>query len=124
MMTFSEFKEDCIAEVSELQNKFIKRYDLNSYERWTFDDAFGLFHFESDNGRKLNFRYNLVGSFSKNTSTWKWCGIMKISNRGFAEELMKPASKRRCLLNRRVNPYQRSLLPRVAGKSATNSEVS
>jgi len=69
---FSQYRDVCVEEISSLQDEFKKVYDLNSYERWSFDEDFGVFHFESDDGRKLYFKYSLVGSFSQKTSTWKW----------------------------------------------------
>lgn len=71
-LSFDKFKDERVAEISQRQDEFRKLYDLNSYERWSFDDDFGVFHFESDDGRKLYFKYSLVGSFSEKTSTWKW----------------------------------------------------
>lgn len=70
--SFSQYRDKCVAEISYLQEEFIKLYDLNSYERWSFNEDFGVFHFESNDGRTLYFRYSLVGSFSEKTSTWKW----------------------------------------------------
>lgn len=70
--SFSQYKDRCVEEISSLQDEFKKVYDLNSFERWSFDEDFGVFHFESDDGRKLYFKYSLVGSFSQKTSTWKW----------------------------------------------------
>ena len=69
---FENFKDDCLDTVSVLQDGFTKRFDLNRYEHWSFDDDFGVFHFESDKGQSLYFNYSLVGSFSDKTSTWKW----------------------------------------------------
>ena len=70
--SFDEFTEECTKQISSLQDEFRKLYDLNSYERWHFNEDFGVFHFESDDGRQLYFKYPLVGSFSEKTSTWKW----------------------------------------------------
>jgi hypothetical protein len=70
--SFSQYRDMCVEEISSLQDEFKKVYDLNNYERWSFDEDFGVFHFESDDGRALYFKYSLVGSFSEKTSTWKW----------------------------------------------------
>ena len=72
LTSFENFKNECLSHISSLQDKFTRLYDLNSYERWDFDEDFGVLHFESDNGRNLYFKYSLVGSFSSKTSTWKW----------------------------------------------------
>lgn len=70
--SFSQYRDMCVEEISSLQDEFKKVYDLNSYDRWSFHEDFGVFDFESDDGRKLYFKYSLVGSFSQKTSTWKW----------------------------------------------------
>lgn len=69
---FDQFRDKCVEEISSLQDEFKKLYDLDSFEQWSFDEDFGVFHFESNDGRKLYFRYSLVGSFSDKTQTWKW----------------------------------------------------
>ena len=84
--SFEEFTKECTKQISSLQDEFRKLYDLNSYERWHFDEDFGVFHFESDDGRQLYFKYSLVGSFSEKTSTWKWSWdneYIKTSDRSF-----------------------------------------
>lgn len=89
--SFDEFTEECTKQISSLQDEFRKLYDLNSYERWHFNEDFGVFNFESDDGRQLYFKYSLVGSFSEKTSTWKWSWdneyIKKSERRGI--ELVK-----------------------------------
>jgi len=69
---YDQYKDQCVEEISAVQKTFVKLYDLNSYEQWFFDDDFGVFHFQSHDGRNLYFRYAIVGSFSRNTNTWKW----------------------------------------------------
>ena len=70
---FDLFKDQCAGELEVLQEGFIKQYNLNSYQNWSFDDDYGIFHFYSDDGRKnLYFKYALAGSYSSNTSSWKW----------------------------------------------------
>lgn len=69
---FGEYRNKCVDEISSLQDEFKKLYNLDSYEQWFFDEDFGVFRFESKDGRKLYFKYSLIGSFSAKTSTWKW----------------------------------------------------
>ncbi|MFZ6010401.1 MAG: DUF6882 domain-containing protein [Bacteroidota bacterium] len=69
---FDQFKDQCLEQISSLQEEFMKLYDISCYERWSFDDDFGVFQFDSDDGRNLYFKYSSVGSFSENTNTWKW----------------------------------------------------
>jgi hypothetical protein len=61
---FENFKDDCVEHLSSLQNEFMKLYDINSYEHWYYDHRIGAFHFKSDDGRNLYFKYIDVGSYS------------------------------------------------------------
>jgi hypothetical protein len=72
MINFEEFKNNCCQEIKALQDEFLKVYDINSYEHWFYDDAIGVFHFKSDDGRDLYFNYVNVGSYSTKTNTWMW----------------------------------------------------
>lgn len=74
-MTFEDFekyKDDCLEDMSALQDNFIKLYDIESYENWYYDHGIGAFHFKSDDGRNLYFKYIDVGSFSTKANTWNW----------------------------------------------------
>ena len=71
-LSFKDYKDNCVAELMPLQDEFMKLYDINSYEEWFYDHDIGAFHFKSHNGKNLYFKYVDVGSFSTNTSTWKW----------------------------------------------------
>jgi hypothetical protein len=69
---FENFKDDCVEQLSALQNEFMKLYDINSYEHWYYDHGIGAFHFKADDGRNLYFRYVDVGSYSTKKDTWMW----------------------------------------------------
>ena len=69
---FEEYSDKCIDEMSSLQDDFMALYDIPSYEEWFYDHKLGAFHFKSDDGRNLYFKYVDVGSFSTNTNTWNW----------------------------------------------------
>ncbi len=69
---FENYKSQCVTDLMSLQPEFIKLYDINSYENWFYDHGIGAFHFKSDNGRNLYFKYVDVGSFSTKTNTWNW----------------------------------------------------
>ncbi|HTF82188.1 MAG TPA: hypothetical protein VL947_10695, partial [Cytophagales bacterium] len=70
-MIFEDFKKTAIDEISTLQEKFIKTYNLYSYEEYYYDHGLGIFEFKSEE-KHLYFRYVDVGSFSNNTQTWNW----------------------------------------------------
>jgi hypothetical protein len=69
---FEDYKNQCVADNMLLQPEFIKLYDIDSYKRWFYDHSIGAFHFKSDNGRNLYFKYIDVGSYSTKTNTWNW----------------------------------------------------
>lgn len=71
-MTFDKFKKGCIEQLSALQEEFMKLYDINSYEHWFYDHDIGAFHFKSDDGRNLYFKYIDIGSYSTKRNTWMW----------------------------------------------------
>ncbi len=70
-LTYTDFAEKCIKDLHALQDKFQSKYDLNWYENWFYDQATGLLTF-STGDKELNFKYLEVGTYSKNTNTWKW----------------------------------------------------
>ncbi|MDN5284262.1 MAG: hypothetical protein JWR38_536 [Mucilaginibacter sp.] len=69
---FEDYKSQCVTDNMLLQPEFIKLYDINSYENWFYDHGTGAFHFKSDDGRNLYFKYVDVGSFSTKTHIWNW----------------------------------------------------
>ncbi|MBB6498504.1 DUF6882 domain-containing protein [Pedobacter cryoconitis] len=69
---FESYRDSCLEDMTTLQNEFMKLYDINSYENWFYDHNIGAFHFKSDDGRNLYFKYVDVGSFSIKANTWNW----------------------------------------------------
>ena len=43
---FENFKNECVEQLSALQDEFMKVYDINSYEHWYYDHGIGAFHFK------------------------------------------------------------------------------
>ena len=70
-MDYSEYVTESFEKLQEKQEELYKKYDLNSYANWFYDQASGLLTF-SDEDNELNFRYYEVGTYSKKTKTWKW----------------------------------------------------
>jgi hypothetical protein len=88
--TFEDFADSCCEQISALQESFMISHNINSYERWLFDEDLGVFCFESDDGRNRYFKYTLTGSFSTKTNTWKWSWdneYMKDSERSKIEKV-------------------------------------
>lgn len=57
--------------LSKIQDSFKKKYNLNYYENWYYEDGTAIFKFNTGED-EMYFKYQIVGSFSKNTNTWKW----------------------------------------------------
>lgn len=87
--TFEEFTDGCLRQLSSLQEEFIKQYDINSYEHWFYDHGVGAFHFKSEDGRNLYFKYIDVGSYSKKRNTWMWSWNNKSTPRHVTRGLEK-----------------------------------
>jgi hypothetical protein len=86
---FDDYTDECVDEMSSLQEEFMKLYDIPSYEEWFYDHRIGAFHFKSDDGRNLYFKYVSIGSFSTERNTWKWSW----DNKSTPEHVKRPISK-------------------------------
>ncbi len=64
------FSTECLKHLSAIQDEFMRLYDISSYEHWYHD--IGAFHFKSDDGRNLYFKYIDIGSYSTKRNTWMW----------------------------------------------------
>ena len=69
---FEEYQDKCLEDFSSLRDEFRALYQIDSYEHWFYDHGIGAFHFSSNDGRNLYFKYVDVGSFSTITNTWNW----------------------------------------------------
>src|ERR1700735_4215723 len=69
---FEDYTDNCVDDLSALQDEFMKLYDIESYEEWHYDHALGAFQFKSNSGKNLYFKYVEVGSFSIKANTWNW----------------------------------------------------
>ena len=88
-MNFDEFKNECVTQLSALQEEFMKLYDINSYEHWYYDHGIGAFHFKSNDGRNLYFKYVDVGSYSTKKNTWMWSWDNKSTPKHVTKGLQK-----------------------------------
>jgi hypothetical protein len=71
-INYDEFRRTCCEDMTSLQHAFMKLYNIESYEHWFYDHGIGIFHFKSDDGRNLYFKYADVGTFSNVKKTWMW----------------------------------------------------
>jgi len=87
--SFEDYKSQCISDLMSLQPEFIKLYDIDNYENWFYDHGIGVFHFKSNNGKNLYFKYIDVGSFSTKANTWKWSWDNKTTPKHVCRDLEK-----------------------------------
>jgi hypothetical protein len=86
---FENYKDDCLEDISALQDDFIKLYDIESYENWYYNNDIGAFDFKSDDGRILYFKHVHVGSYSTKANTWKWAW----DNKNVPKHVSRPLQK-------------------------------
>jgi hypothetical protein len=70
-LPYSEFAEECLQNLRIRQAALQAEYDLNGYDNWFYNQSTGLLTFSSED-KEINFGYLEVGTFSRNTGTWKW----------------------------------------------------
>lgn len=68
---FDDFLENCYDELLEKQDRFTEQYNISSYQSWFYDQVTGIFTFENP-GDKIYFRFEIVGTLSDKSGTWKW----------------------------------------------------
>lgn len=71
ILDYNQFAEACVEELKVLQNKFQKKYHVDGYDNWFYNQATGLLTFSKDD-QELNFKYIDIGTFSEKSKTWKW----------------------------------------------------
>ena len=65
------YKEDCIQAFHELQDEFIKQYNVDNHTSWHYDHGLRIFTLGFE-GHSHYFEYVDVGSYSNESNTWKW----------------------------------------------------
>lgn len=70
-MNYIDYLTDCFQELDKIQNKLFQTYDINSYTKWDYDQACGILTLSKPD-KIINFRYYVVGTYSKKENTWKW----------------------------------------------------
>jgi hypothetical protein len=70
-MQYSDFADELVAEFTTIQNKFKKKYQIDTYENWFYDQATELLTLSSED-KEINFKYIPIGTFSHKSETWMW----------------------------------------------------
>ena len=78
-MSIEEFTEECTKQISSLQDEFRKLYDLNSYERWHFDEDFGVFISSQTMAGNYILNIHLLARSLKKLQHGNGLGTMNIS---------------------------------------------
>ncbi len=86
---FENYKSQCVRDILLLQPEFMRLYVIDIYKNWFYDHSIGVFHFKSDGGNDLYFKYVDVGSFSTTTNTWNWSWDNKTTPRHVSAALEK-----------------------------------
>lgn len=68
---YEEFTDKCVEELQGLQDELTENFNIDWYENWFYNDATNLFTLSTDK-KEINFKYVNIGTFSRNTNTWKW----------------------------------------------------
>jgi hypothetical protein len=70
-MTYIDYLTDCFTELEKKQSKLEQLYEINSFTKWEYDNASGILTLTKSD-KIINFRYYIVGTYSKELKTWKW----------------------------------------------------
>ena len=58
--------------MSKAQEIFIKKYEVNLYENWFYDQESELIRLHNMDGSEIYFKYIPVGTYSLRSNTWMW----------------------------------------------------
>jgi len=97
---YEKFYEGACEQLKKDQDGFMKSMEIDSYDRWDYDEPSGVFTFSSKN-KALHFDYQCLGSLSKTSNTWLWAwennflypGVKDLANKVFEFGTKKNYSK-------------------------------
>ncbi len=70
-MTYADFLSDSFEIFQTIQEEFRKKYSIDNYANWFYNQETGLLTFSSE-GKEINFKYIPIGTFSTKSGTWMW----------------------------------------------------
>jgi hypothetical protein len=70
-MNYQEFSQLKCQELMKIQDGFIERYNINSYDSWFYDSETELLRLYNGD-TEIYFRYIPIGTFSTKSGTWMW----------------------------------------------------
>lgn len=89
MKNYADFANEEVEKLYDLQNKFVAKYDINSFENWFYDHESELIRFYNDNGTEILFKYIPVGTYSLKSNTWMWSWYNEGSIEAHKDESLK-----------------------------------
>jgi len=75
---YEKYTDKACQKLTEFQKKFRKKYDLDSYENWFYNQSSETLKLYSEN-KEIYFKYIPVGTFSQEKNTWLWAWSNKSS---------------------------------------------
>lgn len=85
---FEAFLMKCQQEVRAKQNLLNEKYELNTYETYTFNKANKSLELKKKGGKVLSFEITCIGSWSQEDESWVWAW----SNDNLSEDIREEAS--------------------------------
>lgn len=80
---FEAFLMKCQQEVKAKQNLLNEKYQLNTYETYTFNKAHKSLELKKNSGQVLKFEVACIGSWGHEDESWVWAW----SNENFSENI-------------------------------------
>jgi hypothetical protein len=72
MRDYIEFAESELKKLIPVQEKFVEKYNLESYKSWFYDSETELLRLYNSDEDEIFFKYIPIGNFSLNKKTWMW----------------------------------------------------
>lgn len=78
-MTYSDFAQDAIDKLKDLQESFKAQYDIDRYAHWFYTQSTELLRLYDNDTDQLYLKYIPVGTYSEKEKTWMWSWANKHS---------------------------------------------
>lgn len=78
-MTYSEFAQNAVENLKEVQDSFKAEYDIDGYASWFYTQSTELLRLYNDETDEVYLKYVPVGTYSTKNKTWMWCWANKHS---------------------------------------------
>ncbi len=76
---YEKYAQEACKDLQNIQSDFKKKYDLDSYENWFYNQSTGLLRLYNED-KEIHFKYIPVGTFSRKSNSWLWAWANDDSN--------------------------------------------